>query len=267
MPATTPVTAPDDSVDGGSRPVVGLTAFATRAAWGVWDTEAVLLGASYVRCVVAAGGLPVLVPPLPGLVEALLPRLDAVVLTGGQDVDPALYGQRPGEHTQVPSPERDGSELALLAGAVEARLPVLGVCRGMQVLNVARGGTLHQHLPDLVGTADHAPTPGVYARHGVGVDDGSLLSRVLGRTEVEVPTYHHQGVDRVGSGLVVSASAEDGTVEALEDPSLPFCLGVQWHPEVGEDLSLFTALVEAARRRLEAREDGAGARRSPARQG
>lgn len=236
-PATRPV-----------RPVVGLTAVGVRAAWGVWDTEAVLLSQAYVTAVVAAGGVPVLLPPLPGVVEDALPRLDAVVLTGGQDVDPDRYGQRPGTHTQEPSAERDGAELGLAVAAVAAGIPVLGICRGLQVLNVARGGTLHQHLPDLVGTDDHAPTPGVYATHPVVVDGGSRLAAVLGRTVLDaVPTYHHQGVDRLGAGLAVSARAPDGTVEGVEDPSVPFCVAVQWHPEVGTDLRLFEGLVEAAR--------------------
>ncbi len=235
----------------GERPLVGLTANLVRATWGVWDTEVVLLQDAYVRRVTAAGGVPVLLPPVPGLVEQVLPRLDALVVTGGQDVDPARYGADRGEHTQVPSRERDAAEAGLLTGAVEAGLPVLGVCRGMQVLNVLRGGTLLQHLPDVVGSHVHAPAPGVYAEHPVTVDGGSLLASLLGLPDggrvAAVPTYHHQGVQRLGRGLVVTARADDGTVEAVEDPSLPFCVAVQWHPEAGDDLSLFRGLVDAAR--------------------
>jgi putative glutamine amidotransferase len=235
------------------RPVVGLTCYSTSAHWGVWQSEAVLLPRSYVDAVVRAGGLPVLLPPLDGMIAGVLDRLDALLLAGGPDVDPARYGQQPGASTQPPVPERDGAELALLSGAAARELPVLAVCRGMQLLNVARGGTLHQHLPDVPGLPpghDGSPGPGHFGRHPVRVADGSLLARVLGRTELDaVPAYHHQGIDTLGAGLVETAWAGDGLVEAVEDVGLPFCVGVQWHPEVGEDPSLFVALVEAARGR------------------
>lgn len=235
------------------RPVVGLTCYSTSAQWGAWQAEAVLLPRSYVDAVVGAGGLPVLLPPLDGVVEGVLDRLDALLLAGGPDVDPARYGRPRGPNTQPPVPERDAAELSLLSGAVASGLPVLAVCRGMQLLNVARGGTLHQHLPDVPGLPsghDGSPGPGQYGRHPVRVADGSRLARVLGRTELDsVPAYHHQGIDTLGAGLVETAWAGDGLVEAVEDAALPFCVGVQWHPEVGEDPSLFVALVEAARRR------------------
>ncbi len=237
-----------------ASPVVGISAYATRAAWGVWDTDAVLLPAAYVDAVAAAGGVPVLLPPRPGVVEAALPRLDALLLSGGPDVEPVHYGAEPGPDTQAPSRERDEAELGLLSTAVEAGLPVLGVCRGMQLLNVARGGTLHQHLPDVLGHAGHAPEPGVYAPHPVHVDPTSRLAGLLGRVEVEsVPSYHHQGLDRLGDGLVATAWAPDGTVEAVEDPQRPFVVAVQWHPEVGTDPALFAGLVEAARARSRSR--------------
>jgi putative glutamine amidotransferase len=236
------------------RPVVGLTAYSVRAAWGVWDMEAVLVPRSYVDAVARAGGLPVVLPPLPGVVEAVLPRLDALLLAGGQDVEPWRYGQQPDPQAQQAAPQRDAAELALLAGALDADLPVLGICRGMQVLNIARGGSLHQHLPDLVGHDEHAPAPGVYGDHPVRVEPGTLLAKALGgRTETSVPAYHHQGVDRLGDRLVASAWSGDGLVEAVEDPTLPFCVGVQWHPEAGADPALFEALVAAARDRLAAR--------------
>jgi gamma-glutamyl-gamma-aminobutyrate hydrolase PuuD len=235
------------------RPVVGISAYSTRAAWGVWDVEAVLVPRAYVDAVERSGGLPVVLPPLPGIVEALLPRLDALLLAGGPDVEPWRYGQEPGPDTQPPKPERDAAELGLLAGAVDAGLPVLGICRGMQLINVARGGTLHQHLPDAVGHDDHAPAPGVYGDHHVRVEAGSRLARALGgRAATTVPAYHHQGLDRLGDRLVATAWSGDGLVEAVEDPALPFCVGVQWHPEVGADAALFTALVDAARARLAA---------------
>jgi putative glutamine amidotransferase len=185
---------------------------------------------------------------VPAVVDAVLPRLDAVVLCGGPDVDPARYGAQPGEHTDLPHPERDEAELALLAGALAAGLPVLGICRGLQLLNVARGGSLIQHLPDRVGHNLHAPFRGEYGNHAVDVEPGSRLAALLGRTAVDkVPTYHHQAIERLGTGLTVTARCEDGVIEAVEDPSAPFCVAVQWHPEMGDDTSLFDALVGAAR--------------------
>jgi putative glutamine amidotransferase len=240
-------------------PVIGLSAYAVPAAWGVWNTDAVLLPRSYVDAVLSAGGLPVLLPPLPGVIEQVLPRLDGLLLSGGPDVDPVRYGEQPGPNTQRPSVERDDAELRLLAGAVDAGLPVLGICRGMQLLNVARGGSLVQHLPDVLGgDEEHAPQPGVYGAHPVTVAAGTRIARLLGRTEVEaVPSYHHQGLGRLGSGLVATAWSADGTVEAVEDPGLPFCVAVQWHPEVGDDPRLFQGLVEAAARVRDARPSGA----------
>ncbi len=229
-------------------PVIGITAYSARAVWGAWEGDAVLLPRPYVDAVARAGAAPLVLPPLPEVIGPVLPRLDALIVSGGPDVEPVRYGQRRGEHTQPPNHERDASELSLLADAIADGLPVLGICRGMQLLNVLRGGTLHQHLPEVVGSALHAPERGVYARHSVTVQAGSRLAEVLGRTQIdEVPTYHHQGIDRVGAGLVPVAWAEDGTIEALEDPTLPFCLGVQWHPEVGDDPALFEAFAVAAR--------------------
>jgi putative glutamine amidotransferase len=229
-------------------PVIGITGYSARAAWGAWDAEAVLLPRPYVEAVARAGAAPVVLPPLPGVVAAALPRLDGLIVAGGPDVEPVRYGEEPGVHTQPPNRDRDESELLLLTEAIDAGMPVLGICRGMQLLNVLRGGTLHQHLPDVVGADTHAPKIGSYARHPVSVKPGTKLAEILGRTHVgEVPTYHHQGVDLLGAGLLPTAWAPDGTLEAVEDPDLPFCIGVQWHPEAGDDPSLFRGLVGAAR--------------------
>jgi len=236
-----------DVPESGARPVIGLTTYEEQARYLVWDQPSVLLPSRYVRAVVAGGGIPVLLPSVPELIEAVLPRLDGLILSGGSDIDPARYAAEPLETTGAPRPERDAAELGLLRTALAAGMPVLGICRGLQLLNVARGGTLHQHLPDVLDHSNlHAPAPAVYARHPVEVTEGSLLAKSLERTEVM--SYHHQGIDRLGAGLRVTATAPDGTIEAVEDPSLPFCLAVQWHPEAGEDISLFTALVAAAGR-------------------
>src|SRR5918911_181434 len=172
-------------------PVIGITAYSARATWGAWDAEAVLLPRPYVQAVASSGGVPVVLPPLAQVIAGALPRVDALVVSGGPDVEPVRYGERPGPHTQPPNRDRDTSELLLLRKAIDGGKPVLGICRGMQLLNVLRGGTLHQHLPDVVGSTVHAPTVGAYARHPVTVQPGSHLAEVLGRTDVDaVPTYH-----------------------------------------------------------------------------
>jgi putative glutamine amidotransferase len=240
-----------------SAPVIGLTGYEEQVRWGVWDVPGVLLPSAYARSVTAAGGVPVVLPPVPEVIELVLPRLDGLVLSGGPDIGPGRYGAAPLASTAEPRVERDAAELGLAASAAAVGLPVLGICRGLQLLNVARGGTLHQHLPDVVGADGHAPAPGVYGRHTVTVTPGSLLARSLGLSgsqpaEVPVSSYHHQAIDELGAGLAVSAVAPDGTIEAVEDPAQPFLLAVQWHPEVGEDLSLFRALVAAAVSRMPA---------------
>jgi putative glutamine amidotransferase len=235
----------------GILPVVGVTAGEHDARWGAWGARAVLLTSAYLRAVESGGGLPIVVPPAPGAAEQVVGRLDALVLTGGADVDPARYGRAPHPETRLADPARDRSELELAAAAGAAGLPLLAVCRGVQVLNVARGGTLHQHLADLPGAVEHAAAPGSYGRHRVRIEPGSRVGRAMGDlTEAEVPTHHHQGIDVPGDGLRPSAWAEDGTVEALEDPAAPFLVGIQWHPEQGDDPSLFQALVRAAAGRM-----------------
>jgi putative glutamine amidotransferase len=224
-------------------PRIGLTTYLEEARWGVWHTTAALLPASYVSSVAAGGGAPMLLPPASGSPTDVLAAVDALVLTGGCDVDPRRYGMSPHPLTTEPQGARDEWELSLARAAHSGNVPILAVCRGMQVLNVCLGGTLTQHLPEQVGHQRHAPAPGVFGVHQVLLDEGSRLGGLLGRV-LDVPTHHHQAVDTLGHGLVPVGWADDGTVEAVEAAGHPFAVGVQWHPEVGEDLRLFTALAE-----------------------
>jgi gamma-glutamyl-gamma-aminobutyrate hydrolase PuuD len=229
------------------RPVVGVTAYVERARWGVWDQPAVLVPHDYVRMLEQAGARPLVVPPSTAAVDETLDALDGLVVSGGPDLDPALYGADPHPETDEPRRERDAGELALLTAALERDLPVLAVCRGSQVLNVARGGDLVQHLPESVGHERHKHEPGTFSDHGVEIGAGTRLAELVG-DRAPVKSHHHQGFGRVGEGLVESAWAEDGTLEAVEDPSRRFAVGVLWHPEAGEDAALFAALVAEARR-------------------
>lgn len=229
-------------------PVIGITASEHVATWGVWKEETALVTVAYVTSVADAGGIPVVLAPVAGTAAALVERIDGLMLTGGSDVDPARYGAERHPKTQAPAVVRDEFEIEILEAALDRGLPVLAICRGMQVLNVARGGTLFQHLPDVVHNDSHMSIPGTYGRHQVRIEPSSQLGRIIGRAESAVPTHHHQGVDSLGRGLVPTAWAEDGLVEALEDPAFPFLVGVQWHPEVGDDPSLFEGFVTAAER-------------------
>jgi gamma-glutamyl-gamma-aminobutyrate hydrolase PuuD len=212
----------------------------------------VLIPDTYPEAVLRAGGIPVLLPPLEP-VAAAVERLDAVVLSGGPDLDPRHYGAEPDPHTGLPRPERDAAELAILERALAAGIPVLGVCRGIQVLNVGLGGTLTQHLPDTVGHTGHNPTPGVFGTVEVRLEPGTTVHRALGVDTVDVKCHHHQGLDKLADGLVVTALAADGTIEAVELTGHAFVVGVQWHPEQDlqqdSDTGLFAALVAAARER------------------
>ena len=228
--------------------MIGITASEHVASWGVWKEETALVTVAYVRSVADAGGIPVVLAPVPGTAAALVERIDGLMLTGGSDVDPARYGAERHAKTQAPAVERDEFELEILAAALERGLPVLAICRGLQVLNVARGGTLNQHLPDVVHNDSHMSIPGTYGRHRVRIEPSSQLAGLIGLAEEVVPTHHHQGLDALGEGLVPTAWADDGTIEAVEDPALPFLIGVQWHPEVGDDPSLFAGIVTAAER-------------------
>jgi putative glutamine amidotransferase len=218
----------------------------TPARFGVWDLEAALVPADYVRAVELAGGRALLVPPSEEGVEETLDALDGLIFSGGSDLDPETYGQDVHPETKGVVAERDRGELALLVAALDRDLPVLAVCRGSQVLNVALGGDLVQHLPDVVGDEKHKHTPGQFADHDVALEPETRLAALLG-DRAPVKSHHHQGLGRLGSGLREAARAEDGTLEAVEDPSKRFALGVLWHPEAGEDLRLFEALVEEAR--------------------
>jgi gamma-glutamyl-gamma-aminobutyrate hydrolase PuuD len=226
------------------KPVVGITTYLTRAAWGAWDLDAALVPAAYVRAVVRAGGTPLLVPP-GASAEETLDAVDGLVFSGGSDLDPELYGEEAHPQTDGVVRERDDFELELMRAALGRDLPVLAICRGSQVLNVALGGDLEQHVPDRVAADTHKQTPGAFADHDVEVVGGTKLASIVGdRTDVK--SHHHQGYGALGEGLRESARAPDGTVEALEDPSRRFTLGVLWHPEEGEDLALFKALVAEA---------------------
>lgn len=234
-------------VSNDSKPLIGLTTCAERAQTGVWDTDFALLPFTYVDAVSRVGGVPVLLPPVDDGVEEAVAALDGLVISGGADIDPAAYDQPPHPATTGTRPARDRWELRLLEQALGRDLPVLGVCRGVQVLNVALGGTLHQHLPDVVGHEAHRVAPAVFGTTRVRLADGSLAARILG-TDGKVPCYHHQALDRIAPALVASGWAEDGTVEAVELLTHRFVLGVQWHPEQDSgDPRLFEALVIAAR--------------------
>ncbi len=228
------------------RPVVGVTSYAQEASWGVWHLPAALVPLAYVDAIERAGGRAVVIPPAEEDVEETLDALDAIVFSGGADVDPTHYGAERHPATDTPQTRRDAGEMALLHAALERDIPTLAICRGFQLLNVARGGDLIQHLPDEVGHDVHKEVPGQFAVHPVEVKEGSRLGSIVGGTP-EVTSHHHQALGRVGDGLVETAWAADGTLEGVEDPARRFVVGVQWHPEASEDAALFEALVEQAR--------------------
>jgi putative glutamine amidotransferase len=235
-----------------AKPLVGITTYVEPARWGAWELPSALIPYMYVEAIERAGGRALLVPPSTEAVEETLDALDGLLFSGGNDLDPSVYDQEPHPETRGTRLERDRGELALLDGALARDMPVLAVCRGSQVLNVARGGDLVQHLPEVVGDERHKHTPGVFADHDVRVEDDSKLGRVLGG-RAAVKSHHHQGYGRIGEGLREVAWADDGTVEALEDPARRFAVGVLWHPEAGEDRALFEALVEQSGRYREAK--------------
>jgi putative glutamine amidotransferase len=231
-----------------SRPVIGICAMVERANWTVWnDVEVNVSQRTYSRGVAEAGGLPLILPAHDEVTEApeqVLDLLDALVLAGGSDIDPASYGADPDPHTKGSWPERDRFELALAHGALERDMPLLGICRGMQLLNVARGGTLDQHVAN---TELHLHTPGSFSDHDVRLDPGSLAARAVGADRVSVRSHHHQGVDRLGDGLVATGWADPGeTVEAIEIPDKRWALGILWHTEEERRSPVLAALTAAS---------------------
>ncbi|WP_157576455.1 gamma-glutamyl-gamma-aminobutyrate hydrolase family protein [Mycobacterium sp. GA-2829] len=236
-------------------PVLGMTTYLQQAQTGVWDVQASFLPAIYFQGVNLAGGVAVLLPPQPvdsGAAARVLDGLDGLIITGGKDVDPARYGQTPHSTTDEPDRVRDAWEFALLEEALRRGVPVLGICRGAQVLNVALGGTLFQHLPDVIGHTHHQKGNAVFGTSAVWTEPGTRLADLIGATS-DAQCYHHQAIDRVGDGLLVSARDDDGVIEAVEldRDSHPdqWVVGVQWHPEERlDDLRLFAAVVEAAGR-------------------
>jgi putative glutamine amidotransferase len=238
-----------------ARPIIGLCTPLERARWGAWDLDAFLVPRNYVDAVRRAGGLALLLAPDPAITDdpdEILDRVDALMLVGGADLDPASYGAERHPLTIGCVPERDAFEIALVRRALERDLPLLGICRGMQVMNVARGGTLHQHLPDVVGHDHHRRVLGSFHGndHDVRLQPGSLAARAAGEELHATKSHHHQAVDRVGDGLSVTGRTElDELPEAIELPGNRFALGVQWHPEADEESRLIAALVEEARER------------------
>ncbi|MGW4248863.1 gamma-glutamyl-gamma-aminobutyrate hydrolase family protein [Nocardia sp. NPDC004722] len=234
-----------DSTEG-RRPLIGLPTYSERARFGRWDVEAAVLARTYVDLTERAGGIPVLLPPTGTPRPELVERLDGLVLTGGADLDPARYGAPAHPETGRPRTDRDESEFGLFALARAAGMPVLAICRGLQLVNVALGGTLHQHLPEVVGHPEHNRVPGVFTITTVATTPGSQVAAIVG-PEVKAHCHHHQAIDTLAADLTATAHAPDGTIEAAETREGPFLLGVQWHPEENTtDTRLMRALVEQA---------------------
>jgi putative glutamine amidotransferase len=238
------------------RPVIGICTAVEQAQWSVWDQSAFLLPASYVAALHRAGAIAVMLPPDPAVAadpDQTLDLLDGLLLAGGADIDPATYGETTRHARTIGTvPARDAFEIAVVRRALERDLPVLGICRGMQLLNVALGGSVIQHLPDRFGHSDHMRTPGTFDGndHFVRLTPGTLAARAAGGDRPHTLSHHHQGIDRLGDGLVITGWAEgDGLPEAIEDPTRAFALGVQWHPEADAQSQVVAALVAAARHR------------------
>ena len=231
-----------------STAAVGICAAVERVRWGTWDETVTMAPRSYATAVQTAGAVALLLPPDPAALDrpdAVLERIDALILAGGSDIDPETYGAERHPETKGTWPERDRFELALTRRALDLGMPVLGICRGMQLVNVALGGTLTQHLPDLTGDDSHRHTPGSFGDHEVRLEPGSLAAKAAGADRILVKSHHHQGVERVGEGLTVSGhSVDDDVVEAIELPGDHFALGVLWHPEEDTKSRVIASLVE-----------------------
>lgn len=234
----------------GRRPRIGVTTYLETASWGVWSRPAAIVPGVYLDAVIRSGGVPLLLPPV-GTDESVIALLDGLLLIGGADLDPRLYDAESDPATSGTRPERDAHEVRLFREALDRRVPILGICRGAQLITAALGGTLHQHLPDLLGHEAHRPEPGVFGTTTVRTRPGTLADGILG-PEAKVPCYHHQGLAEVATPLVDTAWADDGLVEAVELPGETWVLGVQWHPEENpDDLRLFEGLCKVARERVE----------------
>ncbi|HEY7892277.1 MAG TPA: gamma-glutamyl-gamma-aminobutyrate hydrolase family protein [Solirubrobacteraceae bacterium] len=246
-----------------SRPVIGICAALEQARWSVWDQRAALLPSNYIEAVQRAGALAVMLPPDARASEdpsELLELIDALMLAGGADIDPSFYGQSAHPHTVGTVPERDAFEIAMVRGAIDRGMPVLGICRGAQLINVAFGGTLHQHLPEALEHGEHRRVLGSFegADHDVRLLEGSLAARATGELRHATKSHHHQGIARVGDGLEVSGTSTiDDLPEAIELPGASFVLGVQWHPEADQTSRVIGELVRCAQERSLARSPGA----------
>jgi putative glutamine amidotransferase len=238
-----------------TRPVIGICAAIESARWAAWEVVVNLSPRTYSLAVQRAGGIALILPPDDVVAESpdeLLDMIDGLILAGGSDIDPGSYGAKPHPETKVTWPERDRFEIALGTRALERDMPVLGICRGMQMLNVIQGGTIDQHVRDVVQNDLHRHTPGVFTDHGVRLDPGSLASRVVGAERTDVKSAHHQGIDELGEGIVPTGFAQDDLIEAIELPDKTFAVGVLWHPEEDERSRVIGSLVNEARDRLKA---------------
>jgi putative glutamine amidotransferase len=224
------------------KPVIGISCYVENSKWGAWDIQAAVLPFAYVESVTQAGGRAVIIPP-DSTGSEVVENLDGLIIAGGADVDAALYNEAAHETADKPRVERDKSEILLYKKALELKKPFLGICRGLQIMAVASGGSLIQHLPD-VSTLSHRPAPAQFVDHGARFEPGSLVEKLLGK-EMVVNSSHHQAVKTPGS-LKITGWAEDDTIEVLENPNQAFCLGVQWHPEMHHDKRLFDSLVKSA---------------------